>query len=438
MRAISRCWAMAGRMAAAVLLIGLAGCGQPADMSKTIRVARNIGGRPGFRNHFDLWKSTFEENNPGWQIELIDLGNVEGAAFYKSRIATGDLPEVVMTWALTNQLADGGHLVPLPDAYYEKFGIPLPPPYKGKRYTSQGGTQIQGIVINRKLWVKAGITGPPETWDDLMAALAKIKAKGIKPLVFGGKEWSASHPLLYAMATNMYDVEPDPAKPSWTKRKDAGEISFATDATARMTVEKMIYLLDNFIQKGALSTGYNEEQRQFYSGEFATWMMGCWIGGDIEPNKVEFEMEYWPIPSMTGRKPIFIETSRFQNGWAVTTSAKGEKLEKARAVLETFYDKEVYQAFLNAEAQFARAGKVPVSGPKSDWKPAQDLFDDMAANMKTYGVTPGFHIALDDMPPDIWVTSLSRVMQEMLCGTRDVGKLLKMLDDEWERARKGA
>ena len=28
-------------------------------------------------------------------------------------------------------------------------------------------------------------------------------------------------------------------------------------------------------------------------------------------------------------------------------------------------------------------------------------------------------------------------MQEMLAGTRDVDKLLKMLDDDWDAARKG-
>jgi len=420
-----------------VMATALAGCAGKEDAAKTIQVTRNIGGREGFRRHFEAWKAQFEKTNPGWKMELIDLGNAEGEQFYKSRIATGDLPEVIMAWQLTNFLADGGHLVPLADEFYEKFGLPLPPPYKGKRYTSQSGVQIQGIAVNKRMWADAGVTTPPATWDDFIAALHKIKAKGHSPLVYGGREWSAHMPLFYAIATTLYDLQPDPAKPSWTKLKDAGKVSFATDPTARKVLGRMIEFLDSFVAKGALSDGYNEEQRDFYGGKGATWMMGCWIGGDIEPNKVDFEIEYWPVPSMTGRPPKFIYTSGFQNGWAITTTAKGEKLEKARAVLEAFYDPGVYQQFLNGESQFKEAQKVPVAGPTSAWLPAQKLYDSMATNLEKYGTTVGFHIGLDDMPPPSFTMTMARVMQEILSGNRDVDRLLKMMDDDWASARKG-
>lgn|GEM_PF-639334 len=418
-----------------LLLVG--GCGRGEKPAKVIRVTRNIGGREGFRLQFEAWKAAFERDNSGWQMELIDLGNSEGEQYYKSRIATGDLPEVVMTWQLTNFLADGGHLVPLDEAYYQRYGIPLPPPYKGKRYTSQAGVQIQGIVVNKRMWNEAGITAPPQTWDEFIAALRAIKARGHKPLVYGGREWSAGMPFFYAIATSLYDDVVDPARPSWTRRRDAGEVRFATDSMAKQVVERMIELLDGFVEKGALSDGYNQEQGDFYGGKGATWMMGCWIGGDIEPNKVDFEMEYWPVPSLRGRPPRFIYTSSFQNGWAITTTATGETLAKARAALDAFYDPHVYQLFLNGESQFKEAQKVAVQGPSSTWAPAQGLYDNMAAHMKRYGTTVGYHIGLDDMPPPSFMMSMARVMQEILSGNRDVEALLKMLDSDWDSARKG-
>ena len=430
-------------VAASLLLILVtllsAGCKGGEANKKVISVTRNIGGREGFRLHFDGWKAAFERNNPGWIMELIDLGNVEGAEYYKSRISTGDLPEVVMTWELSSFLADAGHLVPLPDSYYEKFGIPLPAPYKGKRYTNQGGLQIQGVVINKAMWDDIGVTEPPKTWDEWFAAFNKLREKGHRPLVFGGREWSASMPLFYAIASDMYErlAAPNPTTPSWTHRRDKGEISFATDPLARQIMEKMSYLLDNFVEKGALSDGYNEEQRDFYGGKGATWMMGCWLAGDIEANKVDFDMAYWPTPSLTGRSPVFLRTSGMQSGWAVTTSATGEKLEKAMAVMDAFYDPQVYQLFLNGECQFAEASKVPVEGPKSNWPPAQRLIDNMKQNLDKYGTTLGFHIALDDMPPPAFTTTMARVMQEILAGNKDIDKLLKMLDDDWDSGRKG-
>jgi ABC-type glycerol-3-phosphate transport system substrate-binding protein len=436
-RSGSAVWAIAAICSLAAA-IPLTGCGGPPTPQNVIRVTRNIGGREGFRRHFDVWKSTFEQNNPGWQMELIDLGNAEGAAFYKSRIATGDLPEIVMTWQMTNLLADGGHLVPLPDSYYEKFGIALPAPYKGQRYASQGGLQIQGIVINKAMWDEIGVTEPPPTWDEFFAALHKLKERGYKPLVLGGREWSAAQPLFYALATDMYDrVTEPPDTPSWTVRKDRGEVSFASDPVARQAIETMIYLVEHFVDKGVLSDGYNEEQRDFYGGRGATWCMGCWMAGDIEPNRVDFEVDYWPIPSMLGRPPVFLRTSGMQSGWAITTSATGEKLDKAIAALETFYDPVVYQEFLNGECQFAEAGKVPVDGPKYAWAPAQGLIDRMKANLDHYGSTLGYHIALDDVAPPAFHENMKSVMQEIMAGNRDVDALLSMLDADWESARKG-
>ena len=54
-----------------------------------------------------------------------------------------------------------------------------------------------------------------------------------------------------------------------------------------------------------------------------------------------------------------------------------------------------------------------------------------------WGTTPGYFISIEDYPPTGYVRILARVMQEVLAGTRNVDKLLKMLDDDWDAARKG-
>ncbi|HQH53439.1 MAG TPA: hypothetical protein PKY01_13505, partial [Candidatus Hydrogenedentes bacterium] len=48
----------------------LAGCGAPMEEGEVIRVTRNIGGREGFRRHFETWSRVFAEQNPGWRMEL--------------------------------------------------------------------------------------------------------------------------------------------------------------------------------------------------------------------------------------------------------------------------------------------------------------------------------------------------------------------------------
>ncbi|MBI4556937.1 MAG: hypothetical protein HY706_05080, partial [Candidatus Hydrogenedentes bacterium] len=41
-----------------------AGCNSNAQPEKVIRVTRNIGGREGFRLHFEKWKAAFEAKHP--------------------------------------------------------------------------------------------------------------------------------------------------------------------------------------------------------------------------------------------------------------------------------------------------------------------------------------------------------------------------------------
>ena len=431
------------RLAVALLpmvgLFGSSGCGNNArESEKVIRVTRNIGGREGFRLHWEAWKAAFEKQNAGWKLELIDLGNGDGAEYYKSRIATGDLPDIIQLWGMTKFLADGGNLQPLPASYYEKFGADLPTPYKGKCYATMGGLQLCGIAVNKKMWSDVGITEPPATWDEFVDGLRKLKAKGYKPLTYGGREWSAAWPLYVDLQMNLYDRKPDLSKPSWNQLRDQNKVHYATDPTARRIMENMVSLLDEFAEKGDASDGYNEEQRKFYSGRTATWIMGCWIGGDLESNKVDFEIDYWPFPPLTkDRAPAFVTSTGVQSGWAITAGVKGARFDKALAALEAFYDADVYQLFLNGEGQLALAKKVPVAGPKSAWAPAQKFYDNMTSRWARYAGTTGSDISLDDMPPPPMMMTMSRVMQEIFAGNRDIDKLLKMLDDDWDSARKG-
>ncbi len=235
--------------------------------------------------------------------------------------------------------------------------------------------------------------------------------------------------------------DPGPAdsesKPSWTRRRNAGQVSFATDPVARTILRNMIQLVTAYADKGVLSDGYSESQSEFYQGKSATWIMGCWIGGDLEANKVAVDIDYWPMPSMIGRKPMFITGSFTQSGWAMTTAAQGPKQAKALAALEALYDPKVYQIWLNAEAQLATARNVPnVTGPKSDWPAAKAFYASMADNIAKYGVTRGATVNLDDKPPMSMEDSYMRVMQDILTGQRDGDKLLGKLDAAWDAGRK--
>ncbi|NQT52556.1 extracellular solute-binding protein [bacterium] len=405
-----------------------------------VRVVRNVGSREGFRMHWNEWKAAFERDNPGWKMKLVNAGDTQVKQYYMQRIAGHDLPPVIQTWNLTRFLADNGHLLPLPDDYYTKFGMPLPTPHKGKRYATMGSVQLQGIAVNRKLWQEIGVTEPPATWDAFVDGLRKLKAKGHKAMTYGALDWCAAMPLQYGLYANLYATradEADTGKPSWTQRRDEGKTTFATDPAARKVLENLIQLATEFAGDAALSDGYDEAKSEFYRGKTGAWLMGCWIGGDLEPNKVALDIDYWPIPSMVGRKPIFLTGSYLQTGWAVTKAAVGPLEAKAFAVLDALYDPKVYQTWLNAESMIPSATKVSgVVGPQSEWPAARHFYDSMLASYNAYGVTRGGSITMADQPPIGLETTMKEVMQEVLTGKRDVDALLKKLDNAWDSLRK--
>ena len=61
----------------------------------------------------------------------------------------------------------------------------------------------------------------------------------------------------------------------------------------------------------------------------------------------------------------------------------------------------------------------------------------MEANLNKYGSTPGCHRTLTDFPPQNFLMSWTAIMQEILSGRKDVDRLLKLMDDDWDSARKG-
>jgi len=80
-----------------------------------------------------------------------------------------------------------------------------------------------------------------------------------------------------------------------------------------------------------------------------TWMMGCWIGGDLEPNKVDLLNNLAASLSLQGREAeatLLMEVLHYQHpdylfartGLAKAAMRKGD-LQQAQALLEPLYER---------------------------------------------------------------------------------------------------
>ena len=70
--------------------------------------------------------------------------------------------------------------------------------YKGVQYGIPWDMGMIGFWYNKDLFQKAGITTPPATWDEYLAAIPKLKALGVAPLAIAGKDkWPSMHLWTY-------------------------------------------------------------------------------------------------------------------------------------------------------------------------------------------------------------------------------------------------
>ena len=75
--------------------------------------------------------------------------------------------------------------------------------YNGKQYGIPWDMGMIGFWYNKALFEQAGITAPPATWDEYLAAVGKLKAAGITPLAIAGKdEWPSMHLWTYLVLRN--------------------------------------------------------------------------------------------------------------------------------------------------------------------------------------------------------------------------------------------
>jgi multiple sugar transport system substrate-binding protein/raffinose/stachyose/melibiose transport system substrate-binding protein len=154
----------------------------------------------------------------------------------------------------------------------------------GKIYGMPTSVLPGGIYYSKDLFKQAGITSAPTTFDELNAAITKLKAAGITPIALGGKDaWPAAH-WYYFMALrdcskdvmNTAAAKKDFSDPCWTK---AGEDLQAFASTSPFNTG----FLTTSAQQGAGSSA-----GMLANHKAAMELMGAWDPGviaDLTPDK---------------------------------------------------------------------------------------------------------------------------------------------------------
>ncbi|HWU08555.1 MAG TPA: extracellular solute-binding protein [Streptomyces sp.] len=217
------------------------------------------------------------------------------------QFAAGNAP------ALTQQLATSGKVADL-EAKLKELGVldQLEPAavstikalYGGKLEVLPYEYNIEGIFYNEKVFAENGLK-VPGTWDELVAAAAKLESEGVQPFSASGQQgW----PLTRLISGYLYrSLGPD------ALQKVADGKAKLTDPEYVKAAEEVAALgKKGYFGKGVGSIDYDTAMNEFLAGKAAMFYMGSWALANIsdaEQNKVGAEnIGFMPFPAVTGGK----------------------------------------------------------------------------------------------------------------------------------------
>ncbi len=179
-------------------LLGLTGV-EPAAAQKKISVLTwNI---PVYKDKIDGWIADFKKIHPDVQVEWLDKKGTEWATFYQTQVVGGTAPDIIdVQGGLWLEYAANGGLVdltphlgrepPVRDWYTPRFLATWV--YQGKNYMVPFYISKTLLFYNKTLMKEAGLTRPPQTFDELIdfsRKMTRAEKSGFITLNFDWLYW---------------------------------------------------------------------------------------------------------------------------------------------------------------------------------------------------------------------------------------------------------
>jgi raffinose/stachyose/melibiose transport system substrate-binding protein len=178
----------------------------------------------------------------------------------QTRVATGDLPDLAFwqpTSSMLTALGAGNVLQPLDGAPWLERTDPalrdLTGLLDGTRYAALiTSPAVEGVYYNKEVLAAAGITTPPRTFDEMVAAGRTLMAAGVTPFFeMGGDRWATQWWVQVQLA--------DAARDGLWDRVNSGQEKF-TDPTILGAIERYKALIDEGLFNADIATAAIEDQ----------------------------------------------------------------------------------------------------------------------------------------------------------------------------------
>jgi ABC-type glycerol-3-phosphate transport system substrate-binding protein len=192
------------------------------------------------------WIKRFQSTRPGVEVEWLDKKGPEFGPFYQTQLTAGTAPDVINTQgALGLEYAAQGALLDLTPLFAKEAAVKAryDPNYlsnwmfEGKNYMVPFYITKTLLFYNKPMFQKAGLSGPPQSFDDIVNFAAKMTSgeasTGFLTLNFDWLYW----PLFRMNGIDL--VTPDLKKPTFNTPKAVEVLDKLAKATNANAINKI-------------------------------------------------------------------------------------------------------------------------------------------------------------------------------------------------------
>lgn len=306
------------------------GSGSQGGGSKTGTLTFWLGGDPIGKagDILSSYISDFESSHEGVKVNVVRTGTAHKQKV-QAALVSRDLPDIVQWWggSFMQPLIAANALLPL-DAYIGrsndwKSGLvdnwSQNYTFSGKVYAAPTDAPTVQLYYNKSLLASSGISQPPGTFDELLAAVAALKAKGITPIAIDGKDgWPLQEVYTYlAMRNGGANLIHDALskKTPWT------DSAFVLAATQ----------LRQLVDAGAFADGWLADDSaaadaRFMTSKAAMYIFGSWTDNAVvsaDDKSLIDKVASVPFPLTPGGKGALTELQGGPNGsLSISTKSK--------------------------------------------------------------------------------------------------------------------
>ncbi|WP_029146048.1 extracellular solute-binding protein [Microbacterium luticocti] len=237
--------------------------------------------------------------------DVIDIGNTQ-----------------VSTFAASGGLAD---LTAYKDAFAQGqtwlAGLADPATIDGKLYAVPSFGATRTVIYNKTMWKDAGVTAAPTTYDELTAALEKVKAKNsaadFSSFYLPGQYW-------YAAMQWVWDAGGDIAA-----LKDGKWVGGFSSSQSQSGLEAWKQFQNTYSSKASqtLNTDKPDQDQVFADGKASAIIGNNWEIGAIEkanPKITDADLGTFAMPGASGTQPVMLAGS----DWGIAAKSKNQDLAR--------------------------------------------------------------------------------------------------------------